>query len=455
MKDVLGSDDAGQIKAKTEALAAGRDEARRGDLQGAAGAERGRRPDGSGPVPGRAGVPPRATATRSSTPISRKSTTRRSAAPRNPLRARSRDGDAIAPAGFRRGDATPQTLAPNASRSWLSRTFTRPSALRNRPSADELKRAYRKLAMQFHPDRNPGDKNAEQKFKDISEAYDVLKDDQKRAAYDRFGHAAFEQGGAAAAPAISAFQRRLCRHLRRDVRRVHGRRPARDKPARAAAATCATTSKSRSRRAFAASRRRSASPPVAHARRARAAAPSRAREPIACRTCHGHGRVRAQQGFFTIERTCPACQGAGRVIDKPCRSLRRSGPGPARKDAVGQHPARRRGRHPHPARRRGRGRHCAAPRPGDLYIFISVAPHRIFQRDGANIYCRVPIPITTAALGGAIEVPTVEGGRARVTVPPGTQSGHSSGSRQGNDGAALDRPAATCSSRRSSRRRST
>ena len=147
-------------------------------------------------------------------------------------------------------------------------------------------------------------------------------------------------------------------------------------------------------------------------------------QPTTCRTCQGHGRVRAQQGFFTIERTCPTCQGAGTVIEKPCKVVRRPGPGAARKDAVGQHPAGRRGRHPHPPRRRGRGRHARRARRAISTSSSACRRIAIFQRDGANIYCRVPIPITTAALGGTIEVPTVDGSRARVTVPAGTQSGH-------------------------------
>jgi molecular chaperone DnaJ len=145
--------------------------------------------------------------------------------------------------------------------------------------------------------------------------------------------------------------------------------------------------------------------------------------PATCRTCQGHGRVRAQQGFFTIERTCPTCQGAGTVIEKPCKSC--GGQGRVRREKTlsvnipaGVEDGTR-------IRLQGEGEagvHGATP--GDLYIFVSITPHAIFQRDGANIYCRVPIPITTAALGGSIEVPTVEGSRTRVNVPAGTQSGH-------------------------------
>jgi molecular chaperone DnaJ len=146
-------------------------------------------------------------------------------------------------------------------------------------------------------------------------------------------------------------------------------------------------------------------------------------KPIGCSTCGGRGRVRAQQGFFTVERTCPACHGAGRIIDSPCRPC--GGQGRVRREKTlsvnipsGVEDGTR-------IRLAGEGEAgVRGTGAGDLYIFVSVAPHRLFQRDGANIYCRVPVPITTAALGGAIEVPAVDGSRARVTVPPGTQSGH-------------------------------
>jgi molecular chaperone DnaJ len=146
-------------------------------------------------------------------------------------------------------------------------------------------------------------------------------------------------------------------------------------------------------------------------------------QPVACNTCHGAGKVRSQQGFFTIERTCPSCQGMGKVIKDPCRSC--GGTGRTRKEKTlsvtipaGVEDGTR-------IRLAGEGEAGmrGAP-PGDLYIFLSLKAHRIFQRDGANIFCRVPIPMTTAALGGAIEVPTIDGGKAKVTIPEGTQSGH-------------------------------
>src|SRR5919199_4288310 len=161
----------------------------------------------------------------------------------------------------------------------------------------------------------------------------------------------------------------------------------------------------------------SATPPSSRAAAGAASAPA------TCGTCRGAGRVRAQQGFFTIERTCPTCQGAGRVIEKPCKVCQ--GQGRVRKEktlAVSIPAGVEDGTRIRLAGEGEVGVRGAAP--GDLYIFIAIAPHRFFQRDGANIYCRVPISMVTAALGGNLEVPTVEGGRARVNVPPGTQSGH-------------------------------
>ena len=287
-------------------------------------------------------------------------------------------------------------------------------------SADELKRAYRKLAMQHHPDRNPGDKTAEQKFKDISEAYDVLKDDQKRAAYDRFGHAAFEQGGGAA-PAISVSPAALPTSSTR-CSAISWAAAGGGRTGRAAAATCATTSRSRSRTPSAASRRRSASRPWSPATNARAAAPRRGSRPSPADLPGQRPGSRAA-GLLHDRAHLPGCQGAGRVIEKPCKTC--GGQGRVRREktlSVNIPPGVEDGTRIRLAGEGEVGLRGAAA--GDLYIFISITPHQIFQRDGANIFCRVPIPFTTAALGGTIEVPSVEGSRARVTVPAGTQSGH-------------------------------
>jgi molecular chaperone DnaJ len=288
-------------------------------------------------------------------------------------------------------------------------------------SADDLKKAYRKLAMQYHPDRNSGDKSAEQKFKDINEAYDVLKDDQKRAAYDRFGHAAFEQAGGRGSGDFGfsggfadIFDEMFGEFMGGGRRGQAG--PSRGSDLRYNLEISLEES-------FRGKQTTIRVPNLVACDSCNGSGAEAGSKPVSCPTCHGRGRIRMQQGFFSVERTCSSCQGAGRVIEKPCKAC--GGQGRVRREktlSVNIPPGVEDGTRIRLAGEGEVGVRAAAP--GDLYMFVSVAPHSIFQRDGANIYCRVPIPITTAALGGNIEVPTVEGSRARVTVPAGTQSGH-------------------------------
>ncbi len=289
---------------------------------------------------------------------------------------------------------------------------------------EELKRAYRKLAMQHHPDRNAGDKSSEQKFKDLNEAYDILKDDQKRAAYDRFGHAAFEQGGGRGTGDFGfggGFSGGFANIFEEMFGAMGGGGRGQTSPNRGSdlrynlEVTLEDSFRGKQTTVRVAT--------FVHCDQCKGSGAEAGSRPATCRTCQGQGRVRAQQGFFTIERTCPTCHGAGNVIEKPCKGC--GGQGRVRREKTlsvnipaGVEDGTR-------IRLSGEGEvglHGASP--GDLYIFISIAQHQIFQRDGANIYCRVPIPITTASLGGTIEVPTVEGTRTRVTVPAGTQSSH-------------------------------
>ena len=288
-------------------------------------------------------------------------------------------------------------------------------------SQEELKKAFRKLAMQYHPDRNPGNAEAEHSFKAINEAYDVLRDDQKRAAYDRYGHAAFENGGGGRP---GGFEFNFGAGFADIFDEMFGdfmgqRRGA----AQARGADLRYNLEITLEQAFAGygAQIQVASSQACLKCEGTGAAPGS--KPVACPTCRGQGKVRAQQGFFTIERTCPACHGMGRVIEHPCPEC--NGQGRARKEKTLQVAV--------PAgvedgtRIRLAGEGEAGLRgspPGDLYIFISIAPHRLFKREGANVFCRVPIPMTTAALGGAIDVPAVDGTRTRVTIPAGTQSGH-------------------------------
>ena len=297
-------------------------------------------------------------------------------------------------------------------------------------SAEELKKAYRTKAKELHPDRNSDNPNAEALFKEVNEAYDVLKDETKKAAYDRYGHAAFEGGGGGGqrgyGPAgqqgdfASAFsdvfedlfgdfmggrggpgggrsraQRGsdLRYNLRVSLEEAHqGVHKTISVPTSIACDTC------------------------------RGTGAEGGAEPVACPTCSGMGKVRAQQGFFTVERTCPTCSGAGQIVKNPCKSC--GGAGRVEKERslsvnipAGVETGTR-------IRLAAEGEAGMRGGPsGDLYIFIEVKEHPLFQRDGLHLFCRVPISIATAALGGEVEVPTIDGGKSRVKVPAGAQTG--------------------------------
>jgi molecular chaperone DnaJ len=287
-------------------------------------------------------------------------------------------------------------------------------------SAEDIKKAYRKLAMQYHPDRNAGDKAAEQKFKDLSEAYDVLKDEQKRAAYDRYGHAAFE-GGRGAGAGDFGFAAGFADIFDEMFGEFMGGR--RGQGANARGNDLRYNLEITLEEAFKGKQTTVRVPTLGPCEACNGLGAETGSKPTSCPTCYGSGRVRAQQGFFTIERTCPTCHGGGRVIENPCRAC--GGQGRVRKEktlsvtipAGVEDGTRIRLAGEGEAGVRGGG-------PGDLYIFLAVKPHPIFQRDGANIHCRVPISMPSAALGGSIEVPTIDGDRAKVSIPAGTQTGH-------------------------------
>ncbi|MGH6989114.1 MAG: molecular chaperone DnaJ [Stellaceae bacterium] len=293
-------------------------------------------------------------------------------------------------------------------------------------SADDLKKVYRKLAMQLHPDRNPGDKAAEQKFKDVGEAYEVLKDDQKRAAYDRFGHAAFEGGrgpGAAGAGDFGFAQgfADIFDEMFGDFVGGGGRR--RGEGASPRGEDLRYNLEISLEDAFQGRQTTIRVPSLTACEACHGSGAAPGSKPITCPTCYGAGRVRAQQGFFTIERACPNCRGAGRVIEDPCRSCGGQGRVKREKTLSVSIPA----GVEDGTRIRLAGEGEAGVRGGgggDLYIFLNVKRHRLFQRDGANIHCRVPIPMTVAALGGSVEIPTIDGTTARVSIPAGVQSGH-------------------------------
>lgn len=292
-------------------------------------------------------------------------------------------------------------------------------------SDGEMKAAFRKAAMQHHPDRNPGNKDAEHKFKELNEAYQALSDGQKRAAYDRFGHAAFEGngmgGGGAQAEGFGASMADIFDDLFGDMM---GRRGG----ARAAGATAGRGSDLRYNMEITleeAFQGKTASLKLPTSVSCDTCSGSGARpgaKPKACAMCGGHGRVRAQQGFFAIERTCPTCQGRGEMIDNPCQACAGSGRVTRERQLSVNIPA----GVEDGTRIRLAGEGEAGTRggpSGDLYIFVSTKPHPFFQRDGADLFCRVPISMVQAALGDEIAVRTVDGGEAKVKIAEGTQSG--------------------------------
>ena len=284
--------------------------------------------------------------------------------------------------------------------------------------ADALKKAYRKKAMQYHPDRNPGDEKAEAKFKELSMAYDVLRDPEKRAAYDRFGPAAFDGSGPDAggfdfASSFADVFDDLFGEFMGTRRRSTGARRGDD---------LRYNLEITLDDAYRGSTAQIRVPSTVGCEDCGATGAEAGSEPVTCPTCQGAGRVRAQQGFFTIERTCPSCGGAGRVIENPCQACGGSGQVYKERSLSVDVPA----GVEDGTRIRLAGEGAAGMRggpPGDLYIFLSMAPHRIFNRDGLHLYCTVPIPMADAALGGTIEVPTPEGTRSRINIPAGTQNG--------------------------------
>jgi len=284
----------------------------------------------------------------------------------------------------------------------------------------ELKSAFRKLAMQHHPDRNPGDNECEHKFKEINEAYDVLKDGDKRAAYDRFGHAAFEQGGMGGAQGFSADFGSAFADIFEGIFGMPGGRGR--STGRERGSDLRYNMEITLEDAFEGKTAQVRIPTSVTCEACSGSGAKAGTKPKACSTCGGMGKIRHAQGFFTLERTCPSCQGRGQVIEDPCKAC--GGAGRVTRErtlSVNIPPGVEDG-----TRIRLAGEGEAGVRggpPGDLYIFLSLAPHAFFQRDGADLHCRVPISMVTAALGGDFEVPAIDGSKAKVKVPAGTQTG--------------------------------
>jgi molecular chaperone DnaJ len=291
---------------------------------------------------------------------------------------------------------------------------------------EDLKRAYRRLAMKYHPDRNQGDKEAETRFKEINEAYDVLKDPEKRAAYDRYGHDAFAPGGGPGGFGAGGFGGPFGAGGFEDIfEEMFGRfgGGGRRRQASGRGADLRTHVEITLEEAFAGTKKtvRVPSSVVCEACGG-TGAEGGSTAAQTCPTCQGIGKVRAQQGFFLIERTCPTCGGQGRVIKNPCKVCQATGRVQRERTLSVSIPA---GVEDGTRiRLAGEGEAGLRGAPaGDLYVDVGIKPHPLFQRDGANIFVRVPLRMTQAALGGSVEVPTVDGGRAKVTIPAGTQSG--------------------------------
>lgn len=293
----------------------------------------------------------------------------------------------------------------------------------------EIKSAYRKLAMKYHPDRNPDDAQAEQRFKELAEAWDVLKDADKRSAYDRMGHAAFEQaasggGGSGFGSGFGGFGNSsgsgfdffddvfndLMGGGRGQKRAQRG-------------SDLRYNMEIGLEEAFSGTRKTIRVPTHTPCDDCNGNGSADSSGPVTCSICHGQGKIRQSQGFFAIERTCPNCQGNGKVIKNPCRGCSGTGLTEKASSLEVEIPA----GVDEGSRIRLTGKGEFGPNgtpPGDLYIFISVRPHNFFQRDGSDLVCRVPIPMITAALGGTVETPTIDGKRLRIDIKPGTQNGH-------------------------------
>ncbi len=317
----------------------------------------------------------------------------------------------------------------------MSKDFYKTLGIDKGASQDEIKKSYRKLALKYHPDQNKDNPKAEAKFKEISEAYDVLKDEQKRAAYDRYGAAAFDGsqpgfGGGGFRPGAGAgaggfggsgafsdiFEDMFGDFMGGRGGGAGGRGGA------ARGSDIQYTMEIALEEAFKGKETKITIPVNTTCDTCEGSGAAPGTGITTCDTCDGIGRVRQQQGFFTIERTCPTCNGQGQSIKDPCKKC--SGTGRYQKERTlkvripaGVESGRR-------IRLSGEGEAGMRGGPaGDLYILMSVKPHKFFRRDGANLYCRVPIPVTKAALGGEVEVPTIEGDRAKVKIPEGTQTG--------------------------------
>ena len=286
-------------------------------------------------------------------------------------------------------------------------------------SDDEIKKSYRKLAMKYHPDRNKDDKESERKFKEVSAAYEILKDSEKRSAYDQYGHDAFRQGGMGGGQGFGDFGGGFSDIFEEFFGGGFGgqsrqRGPQRGNDLRYNMSVSL-------QEAYSGKKSQIRIPSYEGCDLCSATGSADKSGPSTCSTCGGQGKVRSTQGFFSIERPCPTCGGEGSSIKNPC--LKCSGTGQVKKQktisvtipaGVDTGTRSRISGEGEPGQR-GAGN-------GDLYIFVEVQKDKLFEREEENIFCQIPISITTAILGGDVEVTTIEGKKARLNIPPGTQS---------------------------------
>jgi molecular chaperone DnaJ len=291
-------------------------------------------------------------------------------------------------------------------------------------SADEIKKAYRKLAMQYHPDRNPGNKEAEDKFKQATEAYEVLKDEQKRAAFDQYGHSAFEQGNGGFGGGQGGHGFNDFGDIFNSFSDIFGEFGGGGKKKRSAATRGSDIRYNLDitlEEAFLGVNKKVSFNVASTCGSCNGSGAQGDSKPADCNTCHGSGKIRAQQGFFIVERTCTSCGGVGQIIKNPCKTC--GGQGRVEKEKslsvkipAGVEDGNR-------IRLSGEGEAGArGGQAGDLYVFISIKEHKFFERKGNDIFCEIPIKMTTAALGGSVEIPTIDGVAAKLTIPEGTQT---------------------------------
>lgn len=298
----------------------------------------------------------------------------------------------------------------------------------------EIKKAYRAMAMKYHPDRNPGDKEAELKFKEVTEAYEVLKDGQKRAAYDQYGHAAFAQGGGAGgfgggfggfnfdfgggAGGLGDIFGDIFSEF---MGQASGRgRASREKGQRGA--DIRYDLEISLEEAYTGLKKEIEIQTAVKCDECDGTGAEKGSKAETCDMCHGTGRVRRQSGFFIEERMCPTCHGTGQVIKNPCKKCGGTGKVSQKKVLEVNIPAGI--DNDNRMRLAGQGEAGSNGGPnGDLYIFVHVKSHALFKREATDLYCDIPVSMVTAALGGTIDIPCIDGTTEKVTINAGTQSG--------------------------------